>query len=562
MSAKGHDAGLVSSWEARSVVVTSSVAFAPLARHYTMLAEEIRGQLGLGVRVASLGSSAPPAITDRQTNTIVLNGDLLGDLDELSQSDLTARTRVAVVEGVLRREIGRLAHSRLRSSDGSLGLAAAMCLLEEIRIEARAIADHPGSARWMRAAASVITVSSLDLTQFNASFRTISAATLTLGRIHAGTLRADDVSDLAELFRAALGDEVFDALDVLFAEVVRIDDDDLVSLERAARRLLDLVGSADGTTAAALSDARTAAEQTLRAVSQNATSSPGLTEPRRPPRTTPNRYSVSTSGERREDAQIVDAPTTGAETAQRPGIDTRPPTETEYVLRTHITRLFRHARFREREFSDELRSTPPGRVRVSGLVQRDAAFSEGALNSLAPVFQRRLHRHVDEPILAVGIAVDTSGSMSGKERPLATALFALSSAVENAGGLVAISAFGEAFVPIANPAAPLRGVPMLRSGGGTAHVAAAVDFVARAAMLDRPRHYRQLYILSDGQWRDKEEVERRLARLRDAGCSVLIVDFGSSFQAMQSSDHLELTDVHELADALAKRFEDAYQRRA
>jgi hypothetical protein len=525
-----------------------------------MLAEEIRGQFGLGVRVANLGASAPPAITDLQTNTIVINGDLLGDLDDLSQSDPAARTRVAVVEGVLRREVGRLAHSRLRASEGSFGMSTAMALLEEIRIEARAIADHPSSARWIRAAASAITVSSIDVTQFNASFRTISAATLTLGRIHAGTLQTDDVSDLAELFRAALGDEVFDALDVLFAEVVRIEDDDIASLEHAARRLLDLVGGADGGGEVALSNARAAAERALHAVANRPVAPRPLSDVRRPPRTTPERQGASTRGERREDADEVDAPAAGTETVEPPQIDTRPPTESEYALRNRMTRLFRHARFREREFADELRANPPGRVRISGLVQRDAAFAEGALRSLAPVFERRRHRHVDEPVLAVGLAVDTSGSMSGKEGPLATALFALNGAVENAGGLVAVAAFGAAFAPIATPAAPLRGVPTLRTGGGTSHVTAAVDFVASAAMLDRHRHNRQLYVLSDGQWNDKADVERRFAQLREVGCSVLIVDFGSSFEIVDNSEHLEIADVRELADALAERFEIAYQR--
>jgi Mg-chelatase subunit ChlD len=380
-----------------------------------------------------------------------------------------------------------------------------------------------------------------------------------LGRIHAGTLQPDDISDLAELFRASLGDEVFDALDVLFAEVVRIEDDDLVSLEQAARRLLDLVGGADGGGEVALSKARTAAEQALRAVSDRPVSARPLSEPP-PPRTAPARHAASTPGERRENADEVDGTTTGTEATELPQIDTRPPTESEYVLRNRMTRLFRHARFREREFSDELRANPPGRVRISGLVQRDAALAEGALRSLAPVFERRRHRYVDEPILAVGLAVDTSGSMSGKERPLASALFALNGAVENAGGRVGIAAFGAAFVPIATPAAPLRGVPNLRTGGGTSYVAAAVDFVTSAAMLDRHRHNRQLYVLSDGQWNDKADVERRFAKLRDIGCSVLIVDFGSSFEVVDSAERLELSDVRGLVDALAERFEIAYRR--
>jgi hypothetical protein len=525
-----------------------------------MLAEQVRGQLGLGVRVANLGASAPPAITDLQTNTIVINGDLLGDLDDLSQFDPSARTRVAVVEGVLRREVGRLAHSRLRVSEGAFGLATAMGLLEEIRIEARAIADDPGSARWIRAAASAITVSSVDVTQFNASFRTISAATLTLGRLHAGTLQADDVSDLAELFRAALGEEVFDALDALFADVVRIEDEDLASLEQAARRLLDLVGGADGGGEVAQSNARTAAERALRAVSDRPLAPQPRDEPRRPPRTAREQDVVGTPGDRRRPADEADVATAGTEPAEPLQIDTRPPTESEYALRNRMTRMFRHARFREREFADELRANPPGRVRISGLVQRDAAVAQGALHSLAPVFQRRRHQHVDEPVLAVGLVVDTSGSMSGKERPLGTALFALNGAVENAGGLVAVAAFGSAFVPIATPAAPLRGVPTLQTAGGTSHVAAAVDFVVNAAMLDRNRHNRQLYVLSDGQWNDKADVERRFAQLRASGCSVLIVDFGSSFEIVDSAEHLELPDVRGLADALAERFEIAYQR--
>jgi hypothetical protein len=535
---------------------------APFARYYTAVAEEILGRSGFAVRVVNLGPTAtsPAGVTDFDTGTIYLNGALLGSLDGLSMDDAPSIEKVSVLEGLLRREIGRLEHSvPMDAATGSISLAAAAALLEELRVEARVVAAHPEHAQWMRTAASVTTLGTLDLSSFNASFRTITAATLTLGRIHAGTLLAPDVADLVGLFRAALGDEVVDGLEGIFSEVVQIADGDVNALTSAASRLLGLVGRLGGAGVRVAVEQVDGASSTVQSAeeSERAGRSPSraIAEAQRAPADDELSGIDSTRGDRSSDAKA-----SGSDLDDQVEVGSRAPTEAELIERNRMIRIFREARFRDREMVQSLRSVPPGRLRVAGLVQLDAALANGALSSSANVFERRRHRVVDEPIISVGLVVDTSGSMSGKERVLGGALYTVASAVESAGGTVAIAGFGEALAPLSSPGVPLGGVPVFEARGGTEHLVEAIEFVARVASLEVPRHVRQLYILSDGAWTDAVAVDTILSRLESAGCSVLVIDIGRVDPPPGAFSAITIRDVHELADYLSRRFEDAYRR--
>ena len=238
---------------------------------------------------------------------------------------------------------------------------------------------------------------------------------------------------------------------------------------------------------------------------------------------------------------------------------TRPPTPEESIAKQTMITTFRRARFRARDTTARRRPTPPGTLRVRGLVQREAGAQAGSLDNHADLFEARLVRHNDQPTLAVGIIVDLSGSMRGTESVLASSLYAVAEAVRHAGGIVSAAAFGVAFVPFLGPGLAMQGVPELNAHLGTDFVPEALDYVAGASLLYTRRHVRHAIVLSDGRWQRPSDVAKRMCWLKEAGCVVGVIDIGPSAPVIKEASWcIRIDSVAELSRSLAKIFADAY----
>ena len=106
---------------------------------------------------------------------------------------------------------------------------------------------------------------------------------------------------------------------------------------------------------------------------------------------------------------------------------TREPTADEQAAARRLGRALREASAGGRAETVIASATPPGRLRMRHAMAADAQRAAGAMPTAKP-FTRVEHRRVPAPPLAVGVACDVSGSMSGFTGPVASTAWILARA--------------------------------------------------------------------------------------------------------------------------------------
>ena len=126
----------------------------------------------------------------------------------------------------------------------------------------------------------------------------------------------------------------------------------------------------------------------------------------------------------------------------------------------------------------------------------------------------------------VALVIDTSGSMSSYEYALGPIAWVLSTGLQGFGGRCAIALFGNGAELLSDGSAPLRLIPAIRTGGGTAFTADAITLCAHQLELHNPRRPRFLYCISDGGWYDTQTGVEKIHQLRDLGVPVVHISIG------------------------------------
>jgi len=243
-----------------------------LSQTYRTLLPEKAGRNDIGVFVKPGAGRAIGAhgYFSEEMARIVIDGELLpcdpGELDPRHNSEHFKA--MSVFHGVFIHEAGHAAHTRHLNEpregysagvvevDGVAiqGKAAMYCAsqLEEIRMEAQVVREHPDDVRWLRAAmrklhADTMTgqlefAQALDKLGFKAdkNLQVGIASIYTIGRVHAGVLTEDDVKRFSEKLDEILGPEARSELDEILAEAVKIEDVDQDDLVRLGERMAAL----------------------------------------------------------------------------------------------------------------------------------------------------------------------------------------------------------------------------------------------------------------------------------------------------------------------------------
>jgi hypothetical protein len=237
---------------------------------------------------------------------------------------------------------------------------------------------------------------------------------------------------------------------------------------------------------------------------------------------------------------------TGAPTGRMPVRDVdRPPMPDE--IRAAALFASRIERARTLSFAQVDKRTPGGRFHPRQHVRALAQRQHGRpVTAHAWSIERRHRNPIRGP--HVILIVDTSGSMAQYEYALGPIVWIIDSGLRMVGGRMATGLFGNAAELLWDGRRPMRLVPAIRTGGGTAFAGDAMDMCADVLDMEDQSRPRLAYILSDGGWYDTQAGMERIRALAALGVPTIHI---SLFVEPLSVLAARISVIRDPADALA-----------
>jgi hypothetical protein len=427
------------------------------------------------------------------------------------------------------------------------GVWDAMVVLEEVRIEARGILEHPENQVMLRASAMGIVMADLKVGMDDDMPKVRQAAkmaTLILGRRDVGILLDEDVVNVRAFVGRVLSDEVVDALARVwnkFAVTSHRDVDVMIDLARdwntiiiteserqgqsgeegmvltskQLGEMLDALGE-DGFTVTMAVESEAGRQAKMAEYDERSADSKSKANERAQAKTMARE--VFQTG--------VKSVVTGRSTSSKL-VETRAPNAQERQAAVVLARQLEKARYRDRVRTESASRLPPGRLRTRALVQGQAQRARGMMVDVEP-WNRVQHRHVDNPPLTIGVMVDISGSMGGAMKSMASTAWVLSEAVRRVQGRVAMVYYGSSVFSTLKPGQHLNEVQVYTAPDSTEEFDKAFLALDGGLTLTEGRGARLLVIVSDGQYRTDQvkAVDARLAQASRAGVGVLWLGAG------------------------------------
>lgn len=512
-----------------------------------------------------------PALFTPATATVEIDRALFAGIDPESIRPFLSNDcyRYPSAWGALVHEAAHAEHSTWTPADAAghpSNAVAAAVLLEESRIEAAHLAGRPDDRLWLRAGTTTIVWPELSPSGIDCREAAARAAALVLARVDAGILTADEVAPLRTAAETTLGAEVVAQLERLWQAAHAVDDGDrqqMLNLGEAWCRALGIDpgavaptipapehGAADPSPAGfpvppGLRDLASGASMVRAAVEADIAAE--VADEAQAATRAAAEHVRQIKGERA--AKKVFGPS-------RAKIRTRPPTAAERGAAAALAKQLRAAAYRDRAATKTAAELPPGRLRMRGAMVRDAQQAAGAIPTAKP-FTQTIRRTVQHPPLRVGIAVDTSGSMSCVEEPLASAAWILATAVTAADPASTTATVGYGNIRLKAYTGPCQtptGVPVIRTGGGDERFCEAVDALDAALGLTRPGAARLLVVVSDGQYYadERRNGAARVKRLTATGCAVLWLTLTHRSNVLGGATELVITDPSTAGTAIGR----------
>lgn len=458
------------------------------------------------------------------------------------------RNRYAPTWGALTHECAHAAHTRWTPPPTAHPESAgAALLLEESRIEAAQVRRRPADRHWLRASTRELVfadtggpaAASLAPTRYAAAH----AAALMLARIDAGVLDVAECAPVAAAIETVLGRDTLRQLRTLWRIAHRLSDTNGKGMLELGRRWFELVGPEPHTTPQPGSPLGEAVTGTLGDIAKNVAAH----------RIPPDPAQVSDQSAREEarhaDHAAVTARTvfgTRPRTGRGTGRSVRAPRDGERAAARVLARALNTASQRDRATVKSTSALPPGRLRMRGVLAREAQRAAGAIPTAEP-FTRTTRKTVPVPPLRIGIACDVSGSMQDYTADVASAAWIIATAAKLAvmPADTATVTFGRDVRPVTYPGTAPAKVTNFAATALWEAIDTAIDALDGALGLCRPENTRLLVIISDGAFREQPRAaaQKKLNRLRANGCAVLWLAPDLAW-----SDPLTGATVHELTN--------------
>ena len=478
------------------------------------------------------------------------------------------RARYATAWGLLTHEC---AHSRHTHWDDNAetnaatdaAAHAAAVLLEEPRIEAAHLRRRPDDRHWLRASATNLILNDTKANDpANGPHMTAqdaaTAAALLLARVDAGVLTRAEVAPVARVVRKVLGTNTLARLRRIWRKALTTRDNDTAAMMKLGRRWADIVGpppdaaqspfpphqgSANGTgngtphpapngTPNPTSNGAPTPSPLAEAITKSTTMIARAVAKAKAPTDPADAKAAADADAKAQDKATQNATAdaarqvfgggTGGGTAAPTGH--RPPTAEERTAARVLARALSTAGTRDRVATKSTSQLPPGRLRMRGMLAREAQLAAGRIPTAEP-FTRTTRATVPTPPLRLGIACDVSNSMTNVARPVASAAWIMANAARltTVPATTATVTYNREVRPITHPGTAPARVTEFRANGSGHQLGTALDALDGALDLSTPNAARLVVIISDGKYStdQRRDARTRLDRLRATGCAVL-----------------------------------------
>ncbi|WP_067667093.1 VWA domain-containing protein [Nocardia miyunensis] len=515
---------VVTATTAPPVALPARSGWKSLSESMTSETPEIADRDDLTVIIAPGAAGGALAMFVPAIATIAIEGTNLGiDPDTARPWRPADRYRYAPTWGALTHECAHAAHTRWEPRpDTDPEIARAADLLEESRIEAAQVRRRPADRHWLRASTrelvfadtpgGELAVAQIAPTRYAAAH----AAALMLARIDAGVLEVAECARAAAAIEDVLGRDILRQLRTLWRIAHRLSDTNTTGMLELGRRWVDLVDPAPHTTPQPGSPLGEAIVGTLGDIAKS------VADQTPPP--DPAQEAEDAARKEADAAQRADRAAKRVFGKRSVGRATRAPRDGERSAARVLARALNTASQRDRTTVKTTSALPPGRLRMRGVMARDAQRAAGAIPTAEP-FTRTTRKPVPVPPLRVGIACDVSGSMREYTADVASAAWIIAAAAELASmpAQTATLTFGREVIPVTYPDTAPKKVTEFEARDNYEAIDVAVAALDGALGLSRPEHTRLLVIISDGFFRPQPSVaaQHRIDRLRASGCAVL-----------------------------------------
>ena len=230
------------------------------------------------------------------------------------------------------------------------------------------------------------------------------------------------------------------------------------------------------------------------------------------------------------------------------------PTAGEQAAARRLARALREASAGGRAETVIASATPPGRLRMRHAVAADARRAAEAIPRARP-FTCTERRRVPAPPIAVGVACDVSGSMSGFTGPVASTAWILARATASLpAARSATVTYGRQVRPVTYPGAVPAQVAEFSAAGKYEDFTRAVSALDGALGLARPGATRILVIVSDGRYKGTQHADgqKLITRLAASGCLVIWIAPSDTANTMAGARVVILADPAATSAAIAR----------
>lgn len=428
------------------------------------------------------------------------------------------------------------------------GIFPTLELFEEIRIEKRAL-DQWGCRKALRDTVDALIIADVKMEEITTRSAVARLWLLTAGRSFASVITKEEALPMMEAADTVLGGDT-EYLEEILAEAVETDcemADGRLRMIELARAWIDIVGldPADegaGCMAAAMGDAAADGEETDgegegtgededKAGSASTLGNEVSDEDREvleqaltKVREDFDPSAIPQTQTRRADPQVMAA--IFSKTQPAPNWTHRPPTADERKKAAQLAGAFRSISYHAPEVSLVPSLVPPGRLKTREAVAASAERARGAMVTAQP-WQRKKRHHQPNPPLTIGLATDTSGSMSWASELVASTAFIMGHATNAIGGRFAAVTFGDRAEYVIRPREVPDQVHIRRANGGDEACDDAVAALDGVLHLRDGKGARLLILVTDYELvRDGERgrMAKWWTELQAAGVGVVILN--------------------------------------
>lgn len=478
----------------------------------------------------------------------------------------------------------------LESQDPQVG--EAFMLLEESRIEGKAVYHYPENALFLRASAMGLSFAeaeeSMEGKTKTGAFAHLSA--LTLARVDAGVLDDFDVATLETMIFDNLGEETLGKLRAIWQEFQTLNVGQIArgielaeawvqavreraieqgenpdepeggcelgselsdEMKKVLGEIMDALGEAMGDVATDNADALADQEQ----------------DEKRKEEAKERASASKQKAEREAEAEKVFSPTSGNPTGSGSSSrlhQTRKPQGVERAGAVKLAQMLDKAKYVERSLTQIDSVIPQGRLRPRALVQKKALEAKGVRSDL-PTWRATKRKHTDDPELSIGVMVDISGSMGSAMESMASIAWILSEAGRRVQARTAMVYFGSGVFSTLKVGQHLEEVKVFTAPDGTEEFGKAYKALDGTMGLTTRSGVRLLVIVSDGHFRGDQEtaMDKAIAECERTGVGVLWITPAECYGGIENrlakthAQHLKATDTTTIATAIGKSATEA-----